>query len=347
MLKKIISKILNGNIEVKSFIDISDQNNKFYNIKLESSKKDYTSIYILNNARIIKCGNTCLAVLKKNFLIKELCFQSRDLIRKDISSNKILKTGYLPFFPKTIKGTSVCLLQDISQEKNYFHFLYDSIVKLQAIEKLEEINYDNILIPSKKLDFQKQIVQALNLKKKIIDCDKFEIIDLEKLIMIDHPYWQENNSWFKDISNIPEWSIKFLREKFLSLDSEKQFKKKIFIDRSDSTSPYNQIENNYEVINFLKSKGFEILQFTSLTFNEQIKAFKNADLIVGGHGSAFANLAFCKPNTKLVELRQKDHPVSLDKISRINSFSHNIWLIEVNKNGKMFVNIKKLENYII
>ena len=51
---------------------------------------------------------------------------------------------------------------------------------------------------------------------------------------------------------------------------------------------------------------------------------KNADLIVGGHGSAFANLAFCKPNTKLVELRQKDHPVSLDKISRINSFSHKI-----------------------
>lgn len=344
MIRKKIGEFFHGKIKICKFEDIKDHENKIYSIKTDN---EHSNLYILENVRIVQSGNTCFSVLKGNYLIEDLCFQSKNLVRKDLSINKVLTNGYVSFFPKKVKGTSFCLLQDIAQKLNYFHFLYDCIVKLHFVENLKDIKYDNILIPSKKLIFQKQIIQALNLEKKIIDCDGIKIIDLEKLIIVDHPYWRENNLWFNDISNLPGWSVKFLRRKFLNLDSKKEFKKKIFIDRSDSSSPYNQIENNLEVKEFLEKKGFEILQFTSLSFIEQINAFKNADMIVGGHGSAFANLAFCKANTKLVEIRQKDHPVSLNKISEINNFDHKVWLIETNKNGKMFVSIEKLNNYIL
>ena len=40
-------------------------------------------------------------------------------------------------------------------KKKTILFLYDCIVKLSVIENLKEINYDNILVPSKKLNFQK------------------------------------------------------------------------------------------------------------------------------------------------------------------------------------------------
>ena len=163
---------------------------------------------------------------------------------------------------------------------------------------------------------------------------------------MDHPYWKENNLWFDDIGQLPEWSIKYLRNKFLHLETKNTFQNKIFIDRSDSTSPYNQIDNNSEVKSFLKQKGFQILRFSNLSFEDQIKVFKNADIIIGGHGSAFANLAFCKPDIKLLEIRQKDHYVSLKKISKVNKFEHKVWLIETNEKGKMYVDIKKLENYL-
>ena len=52
-------------------------------------------------------------------------------------------------------------------------------------------------------------------------------------------------------------------------------------------------------------------------------------MIVGAHGSAFANLAFCKPNAKLIEIRQEDHPVSLNKISKVNNFNHK--MVDQNK----------------
>ena len=43
---------------------------------------------------------------------------------------------------------------------------------------------------------------------------------------------------------------KVFTSKFLNLSSKKKFKDKIFIDRSDSTSPYNQIINSSEVKGF-------------------------------------------------------------------------------------------------
>ena len=36
-----------------------------------------------------------------------------------------------------------------------------------------------------------------------------------------------------------------------------------------------------------------------------MQVFNNADIIVGLHGAAFANLCFCKPSTKIIELKSK------------------------------------------
>ena len=219
-------------------------------------------------------------------------------------------------------------------------------MKLHLVDNLKEISFDKILIPSTKQIFQKQIIQALDIGDKIIDCDGLNVIDLEKLIIVDHPYWQAGNSWFEDTKQLPFWSVKFLRNKFANLHSRKIFKKKIFIDRSESSSPNNQIHNLSEVKNFLSSKNFDILQFSYLNFEDQISAFRNADTIVGAHGAAFANAAFSKPKINLIEIKQKDHNVTFDNIYKANDLNFKIWRIEANREGKMFVDIKKLEKYI-
>ena len=129
---------------------------------------------------------------------------------------------------------------------------------------------------------------------------------------------------------------------FLSISS---YKDPLLVNtlRSAYENAYHKENIVFAVVDQSESR----LDLEELSFIEQINAFKNADIIVGGHGSAFANLAFCKANTRLVEIRQKDHPVSLNKISEINNFDHKVWLIDTNKNGKMFVSIEKLNNYIL
>ena len=40
--------------------------------------------------------------VKRKFLIKELCFQSTDLVREKIDLNKVYKNGYISFFQKKL-----------------------------------------------------------------------------------------------------------------------------------------------------------------------------------------------------------------------------------------------------
>ena len=39
------------------------------------------------------------------------------------------------------------------------------------------------------------------------------------------------------------------------------------------------------------------------SFADQVALFNNAKEIIGLHGAAFANLIFCKPKTKIIEMR--------------------------------------------
>ena len=56
-------------------------------------------------------------------------------------------------------------------------------------------------------------------------------------------------------------------------------------------------------LKIFKEKGFSILTLSDLSFIDQTKLFYNASEIVGLHGAGFANLVFCKPGTKILELK--------------------------------------------
>ena len=135
---------------------------------------------------------------------------------------------------------------------------------------------------------------------------------------------------------------------------EKKFNanKKIFIDRTDSVSAYCQIQNQSEVSNYLKNKGFSTYQLKKLSFFEKIHLFKNAEIIVGAHGAGFANLVFCKPQTRVIEIRPDINPNTIyERISYINELNYQlIQTKKINekqkKIGDIYLPIKKLEQCI-
>lgn len=346
MIKKILSNFINGKIIPKNFSFFRNKFNKSYLLYYPGLKKRIQKkLYIINNARIIQSGNESLAILYKNYLIKELSFQSKNLVRKNFLYNKVYNNGYLSFFTKKLDGTAISLLQDISQKKNYFHFLFDSICKIYWIEKLK-IKYDYLLIPSLKKNFQRQIVRDLNINKKIIDCDNLKTVDVKKLVVIDHPYWEMNNLWQNDIKHIPAWSIKYLKKKFSNSIQTKNFNRKIYIDRSASNSPHNQIQNIIELKQLLIKFKFKIVDLSKISFQMQKNLFKNAKIIIGPHDAGFANLVFCPKKTNIIEFRNKNHAININAIGAVNKLNHNVWMSKINGNGKMIINLEKLEKFL-
>lgn len=86
-----------------------------------------------------------------------------------------------------------------------------------------------------------------------------------------------------------------------------------------------EINNINQIEIFLKNKykyNFKSLYFENLPFDEQVKYFNNAKLIICAHGAVMSNMFFCKEGTKIVEVTCGMKWPFFDKISNILKLKH-------------------------
>ena len=251
---------------------------------------------------------------------------------------------------KKINGKVFSLVQGGSGN-NYFHFLFDILTKLKIYEErfsLSDIDY--FYVPGIN-SWQKQILSLFKInEKKLIDSNKYRHIKAREIIAVDHP-WYKSGYIQKEIKKLPEWSIFFLRNKFLDLRKKFQASKKIFIDRTDSLYKHCKLINNQEVIEYLEKKGFKSYQTSKLDFYEQIYLFENADIIISPHGAALTNIIFSKPGMKLFELIPKNHgSVKCERISSFLKFNYTRInldpIINDNNEGDIKIELDQLEKII-
>ena len=192
-------------------------------------------------------------------------------------------------------------------------------------EKTSDLNkVDFFLLPDTIKKFQQESLDILNIsKEKRISSKSFRHITCSELIVTDHPYVITNNA-SNDIQNIPLWISEWLKKKYISneINNKSIFPKKIYIDRSDSSSNARNLRliiNENEVKQFLTKNGFENIILGNMHFRDQVKIFNNAEIIVGLHGAGFANLCFCKPGTKIIEFRNTTDGKMYENLAISNS----------------------------
>ena len=102
----------------------------------------------------------------------------------------------------------------------------------------------------------------------------------------------------------------------------------------------------------LKKKGFVVYKVGELDFFEQIHLFQNAKIIIGAHGAAFANLIFCKPNTKILDIIPENHPNTVDEtIAKLKNLDFKFiktkeMPAEKKTNGDIFLPIEKIDSIL-
>jgi capsular polysaccharide biosynthesis protein len=68
----------------------------------------------------------------------------------------------------------------------------------------------------------------------------------------------------------------------------------------------------------IKKKKIKTYQLEKISFSEQINLLNNSRIVIGAHGAALANIIFCKPNTRIVEIIPSNHPNrQTERISKI------------------------------
>ncbi len=78
------------------------------------------------------------------------------------------------------------------------------------------------------------------------------------------------------------------------------FGERLYVSRSRAQR--RRVTNEAELRTALEGAGFTTLHLEDLTWAEQINAFRHAKVIVAPHGAGLANLAFCAPGTRVIEL---------------------------------------------
>jgi len=77
--------------------------------------------------------------------------------------------------------------------------------------------------------------------------------------------------------------------------------KRIYVSRLGSLK--RVLVNEAELEQHLAARGFTIVKPEALSVREQVALFHQADVIVAPAGAALANVLFCRPGTKVVELQ--------------------------------------------
>tara|TARA_B100000989_G_scaffold268757_1_gene223681 strand:- start:836 stop:1915 length:1080 start_codon:yes stop_codon:yes gene_type:complete len=355
-LKKILKKIyfsiiktffetLYGSIKKKS-------NSGFTLIKVKfskESKKEY-EVYEIKNARIYTDSSQNVAVIKKNEIYEKLSTQLIDNHLVNLDKNGIIKTGTRKFIQKKIKGNILSLIQGASAIENYGHWLLDTIPKLIVIKKIKDLNsFDAILIPNFKKNFQKDSLEYFDIpKSKILDGSEITHIYADKITIPSHPYWEIDKHQFETVANVDKDILKSIRKIFLKENYSNKIKKNnnIYIDRSDSIFNHNKLVNNLEIIEYLKNKDFLIVKLSEFSFNEQIKLFNSAKIIIGSHGAGLTNIIFSEPSTKIIEIGNPNSDCYVFKnISDIQNLDHSFIKAKptISEFGDMKIEIKDLK----
>lgn len=260
---------------------------------------------------------------------KDVCIRGDSDVVVDIEHGYVIsEAGYnLADNEEVVDGLlyrtreNVCLLRDNMQHEkehlstgimisgkfshNYYHIMYENLIRLIFLDKLDIPQEVPILADRKTLAIPscKRIYDTLTegLKRDLVLIDNNKIYQIDSLYCISRVNKFPAHVTNPDIGNIEYLyyapALRTMREKLLKCKSERIFPKRIFITRANSRGRHY---NEDEVFEALKPYGFEKVAPEQYSFEEQMSLFNGAEYVVGGSGAAFSNLLFVNKKTTAI-----------------------------------------------
>ena len=170
---------------------------------------------------------------------------------------------------------------------NYWHWIISSLSRLCLSPNIPQDT--TFLINSLDSSFVSGSLKSININlDKCIEIDKVKSAHCQNLILP------------ATMGDCDKMGLLFLREKIKNkIKPSTNAPNRIYISRKGKRI----VNNESEVIDLLKTIGFHVVVCENLSFEDQVKTFSNADVVIAPHGAGLTNLLFIKDNAKVLELR--------------------------------------------
>ena len=177
--------------------------------------------------------------------------------------------------------------------ESYYHWMMDVLPRIELAKKsgFKLESFDHFVVNGITKPFQKETLQALGIpmeKCRVFGESKKGYL-CEEAVLPSMP---------GPMGLPPPEIVEFLRNSF-SAGPEKGAEL-VFVGRGKGDRrPLVEAEKIWAGLQRL---GFAQIEPEKMSVAEQARAFRSARVVVGAHGAALANLAFCRPGTHVIEL---------------------------------------------
>lgn len=207
------------------------------------------------------------------------------------NADNLLLSSVVKQFPKK---TIACLVhQRINY--SYYHWTYETLPKLIYLSShRQEIKVDKIYYHCGFFgtSYQRQTLKKLGFNFwQLLDARRIESLQAKEIIIVK----------LNDERLSPSLELcQTIKSAFIKRPTKEPFRK-IYLTR-DNVKSGRKVANEMQLREMLRAYGFETVIPDNLTVANQAKLFNESKYIISPHGAALANIAFCEPRTKIIEL---------------------------------------------
>lgn len=197
-----------------------------------------------------------------------------------------------PLFPKIMHYKAVVAVLTASTQRFYFHWLFDVLPRFGMLAQSGET--PDLVYLQQNSRFQQESLELLGISgNQIINTDDVAVLTSRKLVVPCHQIMKGRE--------IPSWVIEFLRANFLPKAGQTSISenRRIYISRRSAD---RRVKNEKQIIANLSRYGFSSFDLEKLSLRDQIRLFRDVQVIVSPHGSGLANIVFSSPGTTVIEL---------------------------------------------
>ncbi|MEB3292994.1 MAG: glycosyltransferase family 61 protein [Synechococcales bacterium] len=182
---------------------------------------------------------------------------------------------------------------------NFFHWMVEIMPRLQLYDGIPDLQSLPLIVPQSAPKFVRESLSLAGYDDRTLFLEDgvYRFTQLHLLTRL---------SVTGDVSPL---AIDWLHHVFSPVANRVTFKnppsKRLYISRRDAN--IRRVTNEAAVEEVLAPLGFETIVPSEYSLAEQIALFKQAEIVVGSHGAAFANLAFMRPGGVVIECFAPGH----------------------------------------
>ncbi|NUR45402.1 MAG: DUF563 domain-containing protein [Sphingomonas sp.] len=202
----------------------------------------------------------------------------------------------MPEADETVPGPAIF----IGCNNNYYHWLIDEIPRLRVLRLSDKDDGRPVLIDKAAQPWQLELLKRFGIsEKRLVKVDFLRPQKVRNLLAPSH---------LSTLMVAHPLAVQFIRENLLkgAHDANPARGKRLYVARSAGTVAGRSIINGDEIWARFKKAGFKRVDPGTLTIDEQIALFRDAEIIAGPGGAGLTNAVFAPPGAKILNLTSSD-----------------------------------------